>query len=147
MRLHGSLTKNEKAISPVLVVLLMIAVAVTASLVTYTWVLGYVNTTTARAEHAIQIQSIAHNAPDETSTTVYVQNAGQGTVKISDAYVNGLKVAMIIVASEGVTAEGIVDEGCTAIIILDADPTAGTNVKIKVTCIDGTATETTVTAE
>ena len=56
-------------------------------------------------------------------------------------------MAITVMASEGVTAEGIVDQGVTAIIILDADSTIGTNVKIKVTCIDGTATETIVTAE
>ena len=50
--------KNVKAISPVLSVLMMIAVAVAASLVTYAWVMGYLSFTTDKVGKAIQIQSI-----------------------------------------------------------------------------------------
>ena len=52
--------KNVKAISPVLSVLMMIAVAVAASLVTYAWVMGYLGFTTAKVGKAIQIQSIGN---------------------------------------------------------------------------------------
>ncbi len=38
--------RNTRAISPVIATLLMIAIAVVASLVTYAWVMGYMNFTT-----------------------------------------------------------------------------------------------------
>jgi FlaG/FlaF family flagellin (archaellin) len=75
MNLKRIIAKNEKGISPALLVLLMAAVTVAAALVTYTLILGYLRTTTARAEHVIQIQSESFNALDETSTTVNAQNA------------------------------------------------------------------------
>ncbi len=49
-----------RAISPVIATLLMIAIAVVASLVTYAWVMGYMNFTTEKTGKAIQIQSIAY---------------------------------------------------------------------------------------
>jgi flagellin-like protein len=92
--------KNVKAISPVISVLLMIAVAVVASLVAYAWVMGYMNFQTAKTGQAVQIQSVAF-AADETPgtgmnvTAIYVQNIGDGTVSFAPnqcLYVNGALV-------------------------------------------------------
>ncbi len=52
--------KNTKAISPVIATLLMIAVAVVASLVAYAWVMGYIGGQTAKTGNAIQIQSMSN---------------------------------------------------------------------------------------
>ena len=72
------LRKNIKAISPVLSTLLMIAVAVAASLVTYAWVMGYLNFTTSKVGKSILIQSIASvnvtNTPGQIDLVVYVQD-------------------------------------------------------------------------
>ncbi len=51
--------RNMRAISPVIATLLMIAIAVVASLVTYAWVMGYMNFTTEKTGKAIQIQSVS----------------------------------------------------------------------------------------
>ena len=51
--------RSIKAISPVIATLLMIAIAVVASLVVYAWVTGYMGNTTSKAGKAIQIQSFA----------------------------------------------------------------------------------------
>ncbi len=61
--------------------------------------------------------------------------------------VHQVKVTMTIAASKGVTAESIADQCIITSIILDVNPELGTPVKIEVNSIDGTATETTITAE
>jgi flagellin-like protein len=88
--------KNVKAISPVISVLLMIAVAVVASLVAYAWVMGYIGFQTAKTGQAVQIQSVAFGTADQSGnravSNVYVQNVGDGSITIVPAqclYVNG----------------------------------------------------------
>jgi len=77
------LRRNVKAISPVISVLLMIAVAVAASLVTYAWVMGYLGFTTNKVGKAIVIQSVS-------TTDAYVQNVGTSKVTLTSFYVNGV---------------------------------------------------------
>jgi flagellin-like protein len=83
-----NLRKCRKAVSPVISVLLMIAVAVAASLITYAWVMGYLGSTTGKVGKAIQIQSMAHTS--DGSLTVWVQNVGTGPVVLDSLYVNGM---------------------------------------------------------
>lgn len=138
--------KNKKAISPVLAVLLMIAVAVAAALITYAWVMTYLESTTSRAGHAIQIQSVAFGAtlpgePDSNSVTIYAQNVGDGTLKITDVYLDG---ALVKTYNPGM----ITVEGATASIEITGQTFESTQkVHIKVVCEDGTFTSGTYTAE
>src|SRR5665648_231701 len=83
--------KDVRAISPVIATLLMIAIAVVASLVTYAWVMGYMNFTTEKAGKGLQIQSVSYN-PTGDVFTVYVQNVGDSDLQFSSAnfmFVNG----------------------------------------------------------
>jgi flagellin-like protein len=73
--------RSIKAISPVIATLLMIAIAVVASLVVYAWVSGYIGFQTGNTGKAIQIQSYAPGA-DANHMLVYVQNVGQQSVDI-----------------------------------------------------------------
>ena len=106
------LGSDKKAISPVLAVLLMVAIVVAASLITYSWVGSYIVSTTGRAGHAIQIQSVdwTKNKKNLTEVTVYIQNVGEGTVTFTDAYVDGEKIK-----EKGF---GTISEGETATVIL-----------------------------
>ncbi|MCW3996400.1 MAG: type IV pilin [Candidatus Bathyarchaeota archaeon] len=86
-----------KAISPVIAVLLMIAIAVVASLVAYAWVMGYLGFQTAKTGQAVQIQSVSFKAPGDDGKRavdiVYLQNVGDGTVKLIGGqclYIDGL---------------------------------------------------------
>ncbi len=123
-----------------LAVLLMIAVAVAAALITYAWVMTYLESTTSRAGHAIQIQSVAFAAEE---VTVYVQNVGDGIVLISDLYIDGAKVTY----SDGLTG-GVLGEGLTA-TIKDTSTAitfiSGFEYKLKIVCKDGTFTSGTYT--
>ena len=82
-----SLRKNKKAVSDVIAVLLMIAIAVAASLIAYAWVMGYLGGTTGKVGKAIQIQSMASSAGN---LVIYVQNVGDGPITLSNVYVNGI---------------------------------------------------------
>jgi flagellin-like protein len=135
------LRKNVKAVSPVLSVLMMIAVAVAASLVTYAWVMGYLSFTTDKVGKAIQIQSIG-DVSDEI--TVYVQNVGDSAVTLVDGecvYING---AMQTSATlEGATSGQLtLEKGDTATITTGFSPIdINTPYAVKVVTEDGTFTE------
>ena len=133
------MVKNEKAISPVLAVLLMIAVAVAAALITYAWVMTYLSSTTSRAGHAIQIQSV--DWISATEVHVYVQNVGDGTIELTNAYIDGALNDIV---------DALIPEGETeTVIIIDLGYTfeASDDVYIKVVCEDGTFTEGKYTVE
>ena len=129
--------KNKKAISPVLAVLLMIAVAVAAALITYAWVMTYLESTTSRAGHAIQIQSVAFTP---TSATVYAQNVGDGTIILSNAYEDGF-----LDDDATFTPSATLQEGETCQVGLTGIYDSGVEYKFKVVCEDGTFTEGTYT--
>jgi flagellin-like protein len=73
--------RNMRAISPVIATLLMIAIAVVASLVTYAWVMGYMSFQTEKTGKAIQIQSVANSTTTSLAQMdIYVQNVGDSPV-------------------------------------------------------------------
>jgi FlaG/FlaF family flagellin (archaellin) len=134
--------RNVKAISPVLAVLMMIAVAIAGSLVVYAWVMGYIGLSTERSGQAIMIQSIANSGSD---LLVYVQNVGEGMVQIdelSSLYINDVLVDCTIT---GVTvSDGLasLNQGDTATLTyLDGAALPGQKVTAKVTTLLGTSAE------
>jgi flagellin-like protein len=148
--------RNIRAISPVIATLLMIAIAVVASLVTYAWVMGYMNFTTEKTGKAIQIQSVSNSTfrtEDGTSTlTLYIQNVGDSAVIFNDQsiFVNGILIAPN--ASLG-TPGSTVAAGDTTTISVNYTP-PGTNstyipvtfkVDLKATTTDGTFSSQTKT--
>ena len=130
---YRKIRRNVKAISPVISVLLMIAVAVAASLVTYAWVMGYLGFTTNKVGKAIQIQSVALDG------SVYVQNVGDASVELEAVYVNGLEPAGATVPTT------LLVKGETAFIDTDTAFASNTPYTIKVTTTDGTFSEITKT--
>jgi flagellin-like protein len=138
--------KNVKAISPVISVLLMIAVAVVASLVVYAWVMGYIGFQTSKTGEAVQIQSVAFSGTPGTSgklLTVYLQNVGSTSLTLNQAqclYVNG-------VLDAGTTAPTSLAAGGTATITPSTTNqqtyNSGTMITIKVTTTGGTYSQIT----
>jgi archaeal type IV pilus assembly protein PilA len=121
--------RNARAISPVIATLLMIAIAVVASLVTYAWVMGYMTFQTEKTGKAIQIQSV-----DFGTGTVYVQNVGDSQVSFTAicVFVNGADVS-----NNAPTAP--LAAGDTVALSTDANTfVAGHTYTIKVTTEDGT---------
>ena len=134
--------RSIKAISPVIATLLMIAIAVVASLVVYAWVSGYMGTTTTKAGKAIQIQSYAPTGTDPlnpTSLLVYVQNVGQGDVELSQA--QSVYIDSILVPISKPTDSKIpitVGQTVELTVPLPTGYQKGDTINIKVTTTDGT---------
>jgi FlaG/FlaF family flagellin (archaellin) len=134
--------RNVKAISPVLAVLMMIAVAIAGSLVVYAWVMGYIGLSTERSGQAIMIQNIANDGAD---LVVYVQNVGEGIVQIEESgslYINSILVDCTIT---GVTvSDGLatLNQGDTATLTyVGGAALPGQKVTAKVTTLLGTSAE------
>jgi len=84
MRKITKFRRSVRAISPVISVLLIIAIAVAAALIAYAWVTGYMDSTTTKVGKTIQIQSVTNNPP-----AIYVQNVGDSDVTLKSCYING----------------------------------------------------------
>jgi flagellin-like protein len=129
--------KNIKAISPIISVLLMIAVAVVAALVTYAWVRGFIGFTTNKTGKALQIQSIALSGGN---LNVYVQNVGDSALNLNSGqclYINGTLNA-------GTASPTPLPQGKTATIISTGLTLAPLDtVTVKVTSADGTYSQIT----
>jgi archaeal type IV pilus assembly protein PilA len=129
--------RETRAISPVIATLLMIAIAVVASLVTYAWVMGYMNFQTNKTGNAIQIQSVSLDG------TVYVQNVGTGSVSFKDIclHIDGAGVSSTTITSTPLA------EGGTMTIKSNAATSpfqqGSHTYTIKVTCEQGTYSEVT----
>ena len=82
MRKITKIRRSIKAISPIIATLLLIAIAVVASLVVYAWVMGYIGGSTNKAGMSISIPSFASDSASG-NLIVYVQNVGQGVVQLN----------------------------------------------------------------
>jgi flagellin-like protein len=139
--------RNMRAISPVIATLLMIAIAVVASLVTYAWVMGYMNFTTEKTGKSIQIQSVSYN-PTGDVFTVYVQNVGDSDLQFSSAnfmFVNGGAAGSQTIASGTTGSPATLVKGNTATLTGSMTTLAAgvQSVTIKVTTMDGTFSQIT----
>lgn len=134
--------KNTRAISPVIATLLMIAIAVVVSLVTYAWVMGYMNFQTQKTGQAIQIQSMSNstvvNVPGITSPNnkgylvVYVQNVGDSAVNVNSqsVYVNSALVSTNMTSSATIPAQSTLIIGTNYSLVTTGTQTANVNVKV-----------------
>jgi flagellin-like protein len=142
-KMKKNFRKDMRAISPVIATLLMIAIAVVASLVVYAWVMGYMSFTTNKTGKAIQIQSVAAPVGNAQTLTVYVQNVGDSSLNLVSGqclYING---TLIVSANPSVPVLGA---GSTASIPTNiATISHGDVFNIKVTTQDGTFSQMTQT--
>ena len=129
---------SNKAVSTVIAVLLMIAVAVGASLIVYAWTMGYLNLLLGQTGKEVQIQSVALS---NGNLLIYVQNTGQGSVHFNQGgcvYING-----VLEPNEPISPTLL--EGATAkVTVKDMASLAGTRVTIRVITAEGAFTELTV---
>jgi len=88
---------DRRGVSPVIAVLLLIVIAVTAAVLTYLWVLGYMGTLqqqggTQQLQEKIKIEAV-------NETTVFVRNIGDVSVTVDAIYV--LNASGVIARSTG----------------------------------------------
>ena len=142
MRKITKFKRSVRAISPVVATLLMIAIAVVASLVVYAWVIGYIGSGTTRASNSMLIQSASQSSGP---LVIYVQNVGQGTLELKQGesvYVNS--VLKNIQSSSPALSAGklVLASGTTAALTTDySSSSPNEKLKIKVTATDGTFAE------
>ncbi len=150
---YRKILRNVKAISPIISTLLLIAIAVVASLVAYAWVMGYIGFQTAKTGQAVQIQSVSDQG---NVLTVYVQNIGQApisfnigsaTTSASCVFVNGQAVAITTSTPAAGTNGQItnVAAGNTVTFVTSFVPIVGQPVVVKVNSVDGTFNSMTYT--
>jgi uncharacterized repeat protein (TIGR02543 family) len=143
LRAETRIRRSLKAVSPVISVLLMIAIAVAASLIAYAWVMGYMGFTTNKVGKAIMIQSAA---PGAGGMDVFVQNVGQSAVTLdpgSSVYINdelqNLPLGSIVGGTTGGDGKTTLNPGETATI--HTGHAWGEGIKVKIVTTDGTFTE------
>jgi flagellin-like protein len=142
-----------RAVSPVIATLLMIVIAVAASLLVYAWISGFTGFTTTNLSNEIQIPSFTSvNQNGERLLAVYVQNTGQGAVQFNKdgaVYSNDTLVPILTYTD----ADGIVNQanpgqlinvnvGQTISLVVQYTFSPGDYVRIKVVTVGGTSTQT-----
>jgi len=138
------LKRNLKAISPVLAVLMMIAVAIAGALVVYAWVMGYIDLSTEKSGQEIRVQSIANDITD-TDLLIYVQNVGEGVVELDTdgcLYVNGELMPCTITGVTVSDGTASLSSGETATLrYLNGAALPGVKVDVKVSAKSGIFSE------
>jgi flagellin-like protein len=77
--------RNKRGISPIIATLLLIAIAVAAAVVTYSWVMSMIGTESASAETSIKIDFVQFVSTTEVDVTV--RNAGAVPLSMSKIYI------------------------------------------------------------
>ena len=81
---------NKKGVSPVIATLLLIVIAVAAAVVTYTFVMGFIGTTTTSTPpittERIIVEAVEVETANQKVTNVYVRNIGSATVNVTAIY-------------------------------------------------------------
>ena len=82
--------KSRKGVSPVIATLLLIVIAVAAAVVTYSWVMGFIGTTTttpAQTQARIVVDAVKPDAANDEIDEIYVRNVGSVSVNVIYVYV------------------------------------------------------------
>ena len=73
--------KDSKGISPLIATLLLIAIAVAASVITYSWVMSMIGAQSTQAQTAVRIDNVAFDV-DSDSVNVTIRNIGSVSADI-----------------------------------------------------------------
>jgi flagellin-like protein len=123
---------NRKAVSPVIAVLLMIAIAVAAAILVYVWSMGLIGTLQTGGGTQVREQVIMDAYNWKTATlTLYLRNVGSQDVTIAAVYIEGVQAATMaspIAIQSLITLSGL-SSGATL--------TSGAGYTIKVITITG----------
>jgi hypothetical protein len=137
MRTTTKIRRSIRAVSPVVSALLMIAIAVTASLVAYAWVMGYLSFTTNKTGQAILIQSSTIDN-ESNNFLVYVQNVGSTPVEFNPA-------ACVYISDElkacTISGDNPLGEGKTVTFAIAGADALGYPIRIKIVTINGITAE------
>ncbi len=126
------LKKDAKGISPLIATLLLIAIAVAASVITYSWVMSMIGSQSTQAQTAVRIDNVEFDVGTE-SVTVTVRNIGSVS---ADLVTIGVKLTSASsFATENVSPAQAIPVGTAVditVTLSGLDLTTGYNYDVKV---------------
>ena len=138
----GKFRVSKKAVSPVIATLLMIAVAVAASVIVYVWSAGLLGTLMGGGGAQVKEQVIleAYDWSNTVSLNIALRNVGSSSVKVVAIYVGGISkwsAGTDIAIKQSVTiGVGAVGSPGTAYVVKAVTETGGV---FSFSCIAGTS--------
>lgn len=140
--MNFKLPKSKKGVSPIIATLLLIVIAVAAAVVTYSFVMGFIGTSTNPSGQQGQLTYDAYTFDASNKTlNVYVRNIGTKSVTISTCYIGGVNATLANTTSIAPGAVAKVNVNATQSTI-----TPGTGYTVRFVCTDGTILEFTAVA-
>jgi len=141
----GKFRVSKKAVSPVIATLLMIAVAVAASVIVYVWSAGLLGTLMGGGGSQVKEQVIleAYQWTASNDLKLYLRNVGSSNVTLANIYVGGTQLAAVgtkTMAPKGTSvqslAPGTTFSAGTAYVVKVVTETGGV---FSFTCICGSS--------
>ncbi len=112
-----SIRKNRRAVSPIIATLLLVAIAVAAAILTYSWTMSMARNQGEAAQVSLKIDKVTFSGNETITATI--RNTGSVVTTINEAYVyNSTDVSITLESSITATQIGI---GKTADITLTLD--------------------------
>ncbi len=123
---------NRKAISPVIATLLMIAIAVAASILVYVWSMGLVGSLQGTGGQQTREQLImeAYVATSSTSWSLNIRNVGPTKSEIAAVYIEGISASFSGSATLNPGSSGVLTVSVPGSVTLTLTPGAAYTVKI-----------------
>ena len=112
-----SLRKDGKGISPLIATLLLIAIAVAASVITYSWVMSMIGSQSQQAQTQVRIDSLTWDV-DSGTLTVVVRNTGSVSATIESIALRSSATGSTYY-SESFTTGNSINTGLTVSLVWD----------------------------
>jgi len=127
------MVKSKKAISPILATLLLVVIAVAAIVVTYAWVMTYMNNAGRQAGVILYKANVSFNATGVKKIDVDIGNSGTSDTQIKSLYVG---TSTSTLQNQTMTPITLLAGGIQRITV-DYNWTAGTTYYFKVLSVSG----------
>ena len=122
---QGDNMHRKRGVSPVIAVLLMIAITIAIGVLVYVWISGLAGSLTKEGGSQVteQLELVAYDFRDLDQCKIYIKNTGSVKVNITDVYFNGTKLSSTTASnptSEEYTCVGgtSIDVGDTVTILI-----------------------------
>ncbi|MGF3498080.1 MAG: archaellin/type IV pilin N-terminal domain-containing protein [Candidatus Methanosuratincola sp.] len=146
--MNFKLPKCKKGVSPIIATLLLIVIAVAAAVVTYSFVMGFIGTSTNPSGQQGQLTYDAYTFDSSTDElTVYIRNTGSKALTLSACYIGGQLVSEYYDATDPENPTEVPDPnqlsfgvGSVKPVIVKASQgiASGTGYEVRFVCTDGT---------
>jgi len=136
------LTNSKKGVSPIIATLLLIVIAVAAGVVTYTFVTGFIGSSTSQTGPTGTLSVDAYSFDSSTGNlTAYIRNSGSKAVTISNIYFNGTLLTNTS-STYWLSSTDLTVGSVTTLSIVGTYITNPANANtVKIVCTDGTQLE------